>query len=96
MISCNWVCPACGLRVRVPRDHFPVHCCCGFTQLDPSMGWGDKLAAILFKVGITKAVYLRFKRWLHFKPRCGCAKRQQRLNAFGAQARSLLLWCFRR
>lgn len=60
------------------------------------MGWGDKLAVILFKVGVTKAVYLRIKRWLRLKPRCGCAKRQKKLNTFGAQVKSLARWCFGR
>lgn len=92
----RWQCPVCGIRVMVDDQHYPVHCCCGFTQQNVSMGLGDKLAVILFRVGITKAVYLRFKRRLHFKPKCGCGRRQQKLNTFGAQARSLLLWCFRR
>ena len=66
------------MRARVRL--FPVHCACGYTQYEYPAGLGDRVAAAMARVGITKQRYVRAKRRLGLKGDCGCAKRQKRLN----------------
>lgn len=48
----------------------------------PAHGWGDKLARALAR-WVTNEDYRRWKvRW-GFANSCGCAERQEKLNAFG-------------
>jgi hypothetical protein len=87
-----WKCPVCKLG-PFAIDFFPVHCACGYVQMQPKRGAGDWLAVALAMVGITERRYARAKRRIGLRGKCGCKKRQQRLNTFGAQLKSLALWC---
>jgi hypothetical protein len=76
--ACAWMCPVCGARFRV--RHLPIVCTCGYVQYEHPPGLGDRTAAALARVGITKQRYTRAKRAVGLKGDCGCAKRQRRLN----------------
>jgi hypothetical protein len=79
----SWTCPSCGVQANVPIAGFPVHCRCGFTQMEYTPGLGDIVAAGLASVGITKERYVRAKVAVGLKRDCGCLKRQKRLNELG-------------
>jgi hypothetical protein len=79
----EWTCLVCEVSLRILPERFPVHCRCGYTQLSATAGLGDITAATLHRSGLTKARYIAAKRWLGLVPKCGCQKRQQRLNELG-------------
>jgi len=86
-IICQWrerkhgvVCVRCGTLRKTPR----------IRQCDlRTPGLGDCLALALKAVGITKRRYQYAKRRLGLATRCGCHRRQQRLNRIG---RWLAFW----
>lgn len=80
-----WTCPVCRLRGVVRTETPRVFCHgCGYVQENgPVPGLGDYIAAVLRRVGITQTRYLTVKRWLGFVPKCGCRRRQKKLNALG-------------
>ena len=77
----RWTCPVCGIRVNVRV--LPVHCACGYAQYEYPAGLGDRVAAAMAKVGITKQRYMRAKRRIGLKGDCNCPKRQRRGNKIG-------------
>jgi hypothetical protein len=79
----TWRCPVCRIAARIPVDTPQIHCACGFIQLGVELGLGDVVAAVLHKMGITRARYIRAKRLLGLKSKCGCSERQAALNRFG-------------
>jgi hypothetical protein len=78
-LRCRWACPVCGRRAIVPTSTLRIFCACGHQQLNgPVPGLGDRVAAGLAKIGVTKA---RVSKLLG-RP-CKCPKRQRRLNELG-------------
>jgi hypothetical protein len=78
-----WTCASCGARARVPINTPRIYCHCGYVQEGVTLGLGDMLAAGLHKVGITRQRYVRAKRAVGLKPKCGCGRRQRKLNELG-------------
>lgn len=77
-------CPACSIRARVPSDANRIHCACGYVQLGGvTPGLGDHVAAALHRIGLTQSRYVRAKAAIGLKPKCGCKKRQAKLNELG-------------
>lgn len=78
-----WECQVCHAKARVPVKGFPVHCMCGWTQMEPQPGLGDRVAAVLHKVGITEDGYVEAKAAIGLKKTCNCGRRQRKLNEIG-------------
>ena len=79
-----WHCPCCRIQARVPATTPRIFCRCGYVQEGgPVPGLGDLVAAGLHRVGVTRARYVKLKRRLGLKPKCGCGKRQRQLNVLG-------------
>jgi len=77
----NWKCPVCGVQAYVPM--FPVHCCCGFTQPQPQLGLGDRVAVVLSRMGLTERRYKQAKRRIGLRGDCRCKERRAALNRIG-------------
>jgi hypothetical protein len=78
-----WTCPACGIKANVPADTPRIVCACDFVQEGVTLGLGDMVAAGLHNLGITRTRYVRAKAALGLPPKCGCGRRQRRLNELG-------------
>jgi hypothetical protein len=82
-LTIRWQCLVCHVRAYVPSDTPKIVCRCGYIQYGVTPGLGDYLAAALHRVGVTRARYVRLKRWLGLRPTCRCPQRQAALNTFG-------------
>jgi len=75
-------CLVCGTKGQIREDAYPVHCVCGYTQFNPGApGLGDRVAAVLHRLGITPEIISGIKARIGAPGRCNCHKRQQALNA---------------
>ena len=75
-----WHCPACDRQARVPATHGRIRCACGYVQYENPPGLGDRVAAVLARVGATERRYKAAKRAIGLSGKCGCKGRKQRLN----------------
>jgi len=76
-----WQCRVCSRRARVPVDTPRIFCACGYQQLNGvTPGLGDKVAAVLHKVGVTPQRYVAVKGALGLQKKCRCPERQEKLN----------------
>lgn len=79
-----WSCPVCGIKANVSSTTPRIFCCCGYRQLNGvTPGLGDRVAAILHRVGITPERYAAMKAAVGLKRKCDCDKRQEALNSLG-------------
>lgn len=79
----TWKCPGCGACIKVPRLVAPIRCYCGFTQLQHPPGIGDRVAAGLCHLGLTRRRYEAARAALGLKKPCKCPERQHALNELG-------------
>jgi len=71
-------CPKCGLRLPMEAHEFPLHCVCGQVSASPTPGLGDRVAAGLRFIGVTRVV-----EYITGGECEGCGQRQESLNEFG-------------
>lgn len=85
-----WKCLVCSRQASIPDDATKIICQCGYIQFAPHAGLGDLVAAGLHRVGLTPARYANAKAAVGLKRKCGCRKRQRKLNELGNQAAAVL------
>lgn len=79
-----WTCPCCRISARIPSTTPRIFCACGYVQENgPTPGLGDYVAAWLHLVGVTPKLIANAKAAIGLQRKCGCRKRQRRLNAVG-------------
>lgn len=79
----EWTCPVCKAHAKLPDFAKSVRCFCGYRQLAVPPGLGDRVAAVLARVGITEQRYRAAKRAIGLRGDCNCKQRQRRLNELG-------------
>ena len=79
-LTTMWHCPACRMECRVPTDHRTIRCACGFAQFCNPPGLGDRVAAVLARLGITSKRYVAAKKLVGLRGKCRCHERQRQLN----------------
>ena len=52
-------------------------------KVEKAEGWGDKVAVLLKRIGVTEEGYKAVKEKFGLPPTCGCAKRREWLNRVG-------------
>lgn len=68
-------CRRCGYKLKRSTHRPPIRNC--------RHGFGDRVAQLLNRIGITEARWLALKGIVVEEPTCGCQRRIEKLNAWG-------------